>query len=75
MAALELLKCTDAVSALIREGKIFQIPNTIATGKADGMFTLDQNLASLVRSGKVTEEVAKTRCQDRREFEQYLGMR
>lgn len=75
VAALELLKCTDAVSALIREGKIFQIPNTIATGKADGMFTLDQNLASLVRSGKVTEEVAKTRCQDRREFEQYLGMR
>lgn len=75
VAALELLKGTDAVSALIREGKIFQIPNTIATGKADGMFTLDQHLASLVRSGKITEEIAKTRCHDRKEFEQYLGMR
>lgn len=75
VAALELLKGTDAVAALIREGKIFQIPNTIATGKADGMFTLDQHLASLVRSGKITEEIAKTRCHDRKEFEQYLGMR
>lgn len=75
VAALELLKGTDAVSALIREGKIFQIPNTIATGKADGMFSLDQHLASLVRSGKITEEIAKTRCHERKEFEQYLGMR
>lgn len=75
VAALELLKGTDAVSALIREGKIFQIPNSIATGKADGMFTLDQHLASLVRSGKITEDVAKSRCHDRKEFEQYLGMR
>lgn len=75
VAALELLKGTDAVAALIREGKIFQIPNTIATGKADGMFSLDQHLASLVRSGKITEEIAKTRCHDRKEFEQYLGMR
>lgn len=75
VAALELLKGTDAVTALIREGKIFQIPNSIATGKAEGMFTLDQHLASLVRSGKITEEIAKTRCHDRKEFEQYLGMR
>lgn len=75
VAALELLKGTDAVAALIREGKIFQIPNTIATGKADGMFSLDQHLASLVRSGKITEDIAKTRCHDRKEFEQYLGMR
>lgn len=74
-AALELLKATDAVSALIREGKIFQIPNALATGKAEGMFSLDQHLAQLVRSGKVLEEVAKTRCHDRKEFDQYLSMR
>ena len=28
-----LMSCTDAVSALIREGKIFQVPTAIATGK------------------------------------------
>ncbi len=75
LAALELLKSTDAVAALIREGKIFQIPNSIATGKAEGMFTLDQHLAQLVRNGKISEEVARTRCHDRKEFEQYLGSR
>ncbi|MBD5114217.1 MAG: type IV pilus twitching motility protein PilT [Ruminococcaceae bacterium] len=75
VAALELLKGTDAVAALIREGKIFQIPNTIATGKADGMFSLDQHLASLVRSGRITEDTAKSRCHDRKELDQYLGMK
>ncbi len=75
LAALELLKGTDAVSALIREGKIFQIPNSIATGKSEGMFTLDQHLAQLVRSGKISEETARTRCHDRKEFETYLSSR
>ncbi len=75
LAALELLKATDAVSALIREGKIFQIPNSIATGKAEGMFTLDQHLAQLVRNGKISEETARTRCHDRKDFDQYLASR
>ena len=74
-AALELLKATDAVSALIREGKIFQIPNSIATGRAEGMFTLDQHLAQLVQNGKVTEDVARNRCHSRKEFDQYLKVR
>lgn len=74
-AALELLKATDAVCALIREGKIFQIPNSIATGRSEGMFSLDQHLAQLVHNGKVTEDVARTRCHDRKEFDQYLGVR
>ncbi|MCM1299890.1 MAG: type IV pilus twitching motility protein PilT [Firmicutes bacterium] len=75
LAALELLKATDAVCALIREGKIFQIPNSIATGKAEGMFTLDQHLAQLVRSGKISEEVARSRCHEKKDFETYLAAR
>lgn len=75
IAALELLKCTDPIAALIREGKIFQISNSVATGKAEGMFTLDQHLANLVRTGKITDNAAKTRCRDPKEFAQYLGMR
>ena len=74
-AALELLKATDAVSANIREGKIYQIPNAIATGKAEGMFTLDQDLARLVRNGKITDAVARGRCQDPKEYERYANMR
>ena len=74
-AALELLKATDAVSANIREGKVYLIPNAIATGKADGMFTLDQDLARLVRTGKISDAVARSRCQDPKEYERYVNMR
>ena len=53
---------------MIREGKIFQVPTAIATGKKNGMFTLDQDLARLVNMGKITKEVALTRCQDPNEL-------
>ena len=59
---------------MIREGKIFQIPTAIATGKKNGMFTLDQDLARLVRMGKITNETAMSRCQDPNEYKRYLDM-
>ena len=73
------MSCTDAISSLIREGKIFQIPNSIqtskalGTGKKNGMFTLDQDLARLVRTGKITEEVARSRCQNPDDLKRYIG--
>ena len=75
VAALELLKATDAICANIREGKIYQIPNALATGKSEGMFTLDQDLARLVRNGKISDAVARTRCQDPKEYARYVNMR
>lgn len=71
-AAMEILVRTDAVGSQIREGKIYQIPSTIATGKKEGMFTLDQDLARLVRMGKISEDVGRERCQDPTEFRRYL---
>ena len=73
-AALEIMARTDAIGAMIREGKIHQIPSTIATGKKDGMFTLDQDLARLVRMGKITDEVARSRCKDVSEYRRFLEM-
>lgn len=73
-AALEILAATDAVRSMIREGKIFQIPTAIATGKKNGMFTLDQDLARLVNMGKITKDVALGRCQDPNEFKRYLSV-
>ena len=40
-AALEILLVNVATSNLIREGKTFQIPSVIQTGKADGMQLMD----------------------------------
>ncbi|MCL2637745.1 MAG: type IV pilus twitching motility protein PilT [Oscillospiraceae bacterium] len=72
VAAMELLNSTDAIAALIREGKTYQIPSSIATGRAKGMFTLDQDLARLTAQGRIAREEALTRCQEPNEFIRYL---
>ncbi|MDR0822057.1 MAG: type IV pilus twitching motility protein PilT [Oscillospiraceae bacterium] len=73
-AALELMANTDAIAALIREGKTFQIPSSISTGKAKGMRTLDQDLARMTSEGRITKEVALNRCHDPLEYSKYLSM-
>ena len=72
VAAMELLNSTDAISSLIREGKTYQIPSAIATGRARGMFTLDQDLARLTAHRRISREEAMSRCQDPNEFLRYL---
>ncbi|MGD0050951.1 MAG: PilT/PilU family type 4a pilus ATPase [Vulcanimicrobiaceae bacterium] len=52
-AAAEVLIGTDAVRALIREGKTHQLRNAIVTGRAAGMQTLEMHLAELVVRGEV----------------------
>ena len=37
------------------------------------MFSLDQDLARLVRTGKITEEVARSRCQNPDDLKRYIG--
>jgi twitching motility protein PilT len=57
-AALEILAVTVAVSNLIREGKTFQIPSIIQTGKAEGMQLMDQALQALVTTKRVAPDEA-----------------
>lgn len=72
VAGLELMASTDAISSLIREGKTFQIPSAIATGRARGMCSLDQDLARLTRIGKIAPDVAVSRCQNPVDYKRYL---
>ena len=58
VAAYEVLTGTSAVGNLIREGKIRQLRNVIATGQKDGMMVLEQSLASLVHRGVITMDDA-----------------
>ena len=74
VAALEVMSCTDAISAMIRENKIFQIPSAITTGRSKGMFSLDQDLARLTRQGYISEKTGLLRCQDAQEYKKYLAM-
>ncbi|MGC8782834.1 MAG: type IV pilus twitching motility protein PilT [Armatimonadota bacterium] len=74
VAAFEVLVGTSAVRNLIREAKTFQLTSLIQTGTKQGMMTLDQSLASLVKSGIVTYEEALAKAKDIKEFNALLGM-
>ncbi len=58
VGAYEVLISNDAVRNLIREGKSRQMRNIIATGAAEGMQTLESDLARLVAAGLVDLETA-----------------
>jgi twitching motility protein PilT len=58
IAACEILIATYAVRNLIREGKTFQLANVMQLGSKDGMQTLDQALAGMVKDRTITEEEA-----------------
>jgi twitching motility protein PilT len=59
VACHEIMVGIDAIRNLIREGKIAQMYTSIQTGQRVGMQTMDQGLAALVRSGKITTAEAK----------------
>jgi len=56
--ATEVLVANSAVRTLIREEKIHQIPNVIQTSAAEGMISLDKQLAQLVQQGVITIDEA-----------------
>ena len=68
IAALEILVGNQAVSNLIREGKTFQIPSIMQTGKKIGMQILDQHLKSLIAEGLVTAKEARIYAEDKTLF-------
>ena len=58
VAAYEVLMGTPAITNLIRENKVRQIRNLIATGQKDGMMVLEQHLAQLIAAGVISHEDA-----------------
>lgn len=56
--ATEVLVANNAIRNLIREGKNHQIPNVIQTSAAEGMISLDKQLAGLVAAGTITMDEA-----------------
>lgn len=58
--AYELLINNTAVSNLIRENRIHEIPSVIETGLEQGMIDMNRSLARLVQNGDITVENAFT---------------
>jgi twitching motility protein PilT len=72
IAALEILIITPAISNLIREGKTFQIPSAMQTGKNYGMVMLNEALFDLVKRGLVEPRDAYIKAVDKNAFETML---
>jgi twitching motility protein PilT len=68
VAALEVLIVTPAISNLIREGKTFQIPSLMQTGKKQGMALLNDALIELVNKKTVAPEEAHQKAADKTGF-------
>jgi twitching motility protein PilT len=58
--AYELLINNTAVSNLIRENRVHEIPSVIETGLEQGMIDMNRSLARLVQNGDITVENAFT---------------
>ena len=72
MAVLEVLVVTPAVSNLIREGKTFQIPSAIQTGKKFGMQSLDDAILKALEARKIGAEDAFEKAIVKERFIQFL---
>jgi twitching motility protein PilT len=65
VAARELLLNTPAAAALIAEGKLFQLPAALESGRKLGSVALNDALAALIRDGVVDAGEAWRKAYDR----------
>ena len=71
--ATEVLVATPAIRNLIREGKTHQIYSSMQAGQQHGMHTMDQHLAELVRTGRITMEMGLEKCHHIEDFKRLTG--
>jgi twitching motility protein PilT len=72
VAALEVLIVTPAVSNLVREGKTYQIPSAIQTGKKHGMQSLDGAIAELLEQQLIAPNEAYEKAAEKERFARFL---
>lgn len=72
MCATELLYATPAVRNCIREGKVSQLKSILQTSLAQGMHTMDQDLARYVREGRITFEEAMNYSYEPKDLERLV---
>jgi twitching motility protein PilT len=73
IAVIEILLANAAVRNLIREGKSFQLPNTMRVNTHAGMQLLDQALVHHYNQGSITLESVLEFCNDREEIARLTG--
>lgn len=72
VAAVEILIGTVPLANLIRDGKTFQIPSIMQTGKGVGMVKMDDAIMELLQNQVVTPEEASMAANDKNLFARFL---
>jgi twitching motility protein PilT len=70
--ACEILLCTPAVRALVREDKTHQIYSIMQTSRKQGMRTMNQSLSDLYRANQISYEEALAHSSEPTELERLL---
>jgi twitching motility protein PilT len=70
--ASEILIGTVPMSKLIRDGKTFQIPSMMQTGKSVGMQIMDECILSLLQEGKINAQSAQKYANDPKIFDKFV---
>lgn len=71
--ALEVVRVTYAIGAMIRERRTHQFTNAIQSGRAEGMVGFDTSLAELVERGLLDAETALRHARDPNLLRRTLG--
>ncbi|MCM8780340.1 MAG: PilT/PilU family type 4a pilus ATPase [Candidatus Omnitrophica bacterium] len=66
--AYEIMLLTPTISRIIREGKVWEIPQFIESGGVFGMQSFAQSLVNLVKENKISEEEAINFADNKEEF-------
>jgi twitching motility protein PilT len=70
--AVEILMASSGVRSLIRKGEDHQIYSALSTGRSEGMMTMEQSLAEMVRAGKISRETAQAHCFRPEDLHRYM---
>ena len=73
VCAAEIMVCTPAIRAVIRDEKIHQIYSLMQAGKKHGMQTMNDSFQVLYMQGMITKEEATKRSHDPNEFLRAVG--
>ena len=72
IAAFEVMIANSVIRRLIREEKLFEIGPTLEFSGKEGMQTMEQALAKLVRMGTVSQEEAMLRTSNPVKLDSFL---
>jgi twitching motility protein PilT len=69
---VEILKATSGVRSLIRKGEDHQLYSALSTGRSEGMISMEQSLAEMVRVGRIHRDTAMAHCFRPEDLARYL---